>query len=604
MWRRARSVASRGTATDVRASLLACALCVAAVAPRIAAAAPADEEDTPSGRFEPIAPLTLAELYTKRIRFSRQEPWLSVGLMDGQREVTLGATGPLRVIVDDGDMPRTLYAPERARFTFRVEDARPARVQHWVVVATGPADARARLEAEAAPWRAKGLTVRVFEAGTVMATQGRVLDTRQLQLALGPPPGAGTSTRSDTPRGGFASLEAAEAQLRALAREGRRETFLREELVEPPSGVITVHDATGREVARARDVAYVGTTTGERLWAGAVEFGRGYKFHGREDRELWGHLYVVVDRGGRLALVNSVRAERFLRGLVPAEIFADAPLEALKAQAVTARGEIFSKLAHRHFGEPFHLCAEQHCQVYKGAREERPGPNRAVRATRGEIAARPRRAGDEGLELVDSVYSSSCGGASEANEIVWGTPPSPSLRPRLDGIAADPALAAFTLPLDEAEVRAFVAVVPPTDCARATMAAKNKLRWTRTFTQAELDAIGGELGLGRLVHVEVLGRGPGGRVIGVRVSGTSGSLEILQELPVRRAFRNLLSGLFVLDAKKNARGELAELTFRGGGWGHGVGMCQMGAIGRAERGQSYRQILEHYYGGAVVEALY
>jgi SpoIID/LytB domain protein len=106
------------------------------------------------------------------------------------------------------------------------------------------------------------------------------------------------------------------------------------------------------------------------------------------------------------------------------------------------------------------------------------------------------------------------------------------------------------------------------------------------------------------VHVEVLGRGPGGRVIGVRVSGTSGSLEILQELPVRRAFRNLLSGLFVLDAKKNARGELAELTFRGGGWGHGVGMCQMGAIGRAERGQSYRQILEHYYGGAVVEALY
>ncbi len=591
----------------MRACFLACAVGVALWAPRIATAVPADEEDTPSGRFEPLTPLTLRELYAKRIRFSRQEPWLSVGLMDGQRELTLAASGPLRVLVDDGDMPRALYAPERTRFTFRVEDAQPARIQHWVVVATGSADARARLEAEAIAWRGRGHSVRVFEAGTVMATQGRVLDTRQLQVALGAPPAARTSTRAEGASDGatgFARLDLAEALLRTLAREGRRETFVREELVEPPSGVITVHEASGREIARARDVAYVGTTTGERLWAGAVEFGVGYKFHGREDRELWGHLYVVVDRGGRLALVNSVRAERFLRGLVPAEIFADAPLEALKAQAVTARGEIFSKLAHRHFGEPFHLCAEQHCQVYKGAREERPGPNRAVRDTRGEIAARPRRPGDDGLELVDSVYSSSCGGVSEANEIVWGTPPSPSLRPRIDAVAGDPALARFSLPLDEAEVRAFVGVVLPTDCARATMAAKNKLRWTRTFAQGELDAIGGELGLGRLVSVEVLGRGPGGRVTGVRVSGTTGSLEILQELPVRRAFRNLLSGLFVIDGKKNARGELVDLTFRGGGWGHGVGMCQMGAIGRAERGQSYRQILEHYYGGAVVEPLY
>ena len=99
-------------------------------------------------------------------------------------------------------------------------------------------------------------------------------------------------------------------------------------------------------------------------------------------------------------------------------------------------------------------------------------------------------------------------------------------------------------------------------------------------------------------------RGPGGRVTGLKLVGVKGSLEVLRELPVRRLFQNLSSGLFVLDLSKNDKGEILSLTFTGGGWGHGVGMCQMGAIGRAERGQTFKQILEHYYGGAAVEEVY
>ena len=97
---------------------------------------------------------------------------------------------------------------------------------------------------------------------------------------------------------------------------------------------------------------------------------------------------------------------------------------------------------------------------------------------------------------------------------------------------------------------------------------------------------------------------PGGRVTGLRLVGVKGSTEVLRELPVRRLFQNLSSGLFVLDVLKNDKGEVHSLSFTGGGWGHGVGMCQMGAIGRAERGQSFKQILDHYYGGAVVEDVY
>jgi SpoIID/LytB domain protein len=73
---------------------------------------------------------------------------------------------------------------------------------------------------------------------------------------------------------------------------------------------------------------------------------------------------------------------------------------------------------------------------------------------------------------------------------------------------------------------------------------------------------------------------------------------------VRRLFSNLNSGMFVLDVKKDDDGFVESLTFTGGGWGHGVGMCQMGAIGRAEAGHSFSRILGHYYGGAVVERIY
>ena len=105
-------------------------------------------------------------------------------------------------------------------------------------------------------------------------------------------------------------------------------------------------------------------------------------------------------------------------------------------------------------------------------------------------------------------------------------------------------------------------------------------------------------------HRRLIGRGDGGRVAGVRVIGTRGQKVVLRELPVRRLFGNLNSGMFVVDIERSSKGIFQEITFTGGGWGHGVGMCQMGAIGRAENGQSFEQILSHYYNGAVTVGIY
>src|SRR5207248_880204 len=147
-----------------------------------------------------------------------------------------------------------------------------------------------------------------------------------------------------------------------------------------------------------------------------VEYGMGYSFHGYEDRTYPERLFATVDGSGSLALVAAVGMERLVRGVVPSEIFARAHAEALKAQAVTARGEVLAKIGARHLGDPYLLCAEQHCQVYKGIAAEDPGTDAAVDATRGEALF---ASAEGGSRLVDSVYSAVCGGFTEDNDAVW-----------------------------------------------------------------------------------------------------------------------------------------------------------------------------------------
>jgi SpoIID/LytB domain protein len=466
--------------------------------------------------------------------------------------------------------------------------AKRAELRYWAVVDTKKYGETNEAEAVRADWAEKGYETKIFEAGTIVALRGNVLDTRELRIAIG----------------GFDKERKAEALISRLSQKQSLRPFVHEELVRAPRGIIGVYDERGRLIHRATDSVYFGTIETGRIEIEDVEHSRGYRSHGRQTRSYWGHVYAVIDRTGKLAVINSVGAEVLLKGLVPAEIFATAPAEALKAQAVTARGEIFSKLGHRHYGEPYHLCSEMHCQVYAGAGFERETANAAVEATRGLLAVRPRKNEDEPLSLVDSVYSSTCGGFSEDNEIVWDNPSSESLRARLDGIASDPALAVFSGGLTEQNVRSWLESYPPTECARSSFVRKDKFRWKRTFEGPELQSIVDRLKIGSLMDIRILGRGKGGRVKGLRLVGSLKTIDVVRELPVRRMFDNLSSGMFVLDLERTNDGRVKSVTFTGGGWGHGVGMCQVGAIGRAERGQDFRKILAHYYNGATVVGIY
>jgi SpoIID/LytB domain protein len=306
-----------------------------------------------------------------------------------------------------------------------------------------------------------------------------------------------------------------------------------------------------------------------------------------------GRLYVTIDRRGGLAVVNAVPEDRLLAGLVPAEIYPSAPDEALKAQAVAARNELIAKIGTRHSGEPFRLCAETHCQVYAGAARETPRTTAAVAATRGEVLF-----ASDGKTLVDAFYSANCGGHTEHNENVWSDQaPLPSLRGHRDTTArpGDP----FAGGITEALLERFLAEPPASYCGDAhQQGGPDRFRWTVTRSAADLDRLLASLRLGRLRGIEVLERGVSGRARVVRLTGSARTDTIRGELRIRQTFGNLRSSMFLVKVEAGAA------TFRGGGFGHGVGLCQTGSIGMAEAGKSYKDILRHYYLGSTLRKLW
>jgi peptidoglycan hydrolase-like amidase len=348
---------------------------------------------------------------------------------------------------------------------------------------------------------------------------------------------------------------------------------------------------------------------------------RGGQAQGPKARAYRGQIYIAVDPQGELAVVNVLGVEEVLRGVVPSELFASAPLAALKAQAVASRNTLLAKLSKRHHIDPFHLCSETHCQVYTGTARQHPRADLAVASTRGQALF-------WGEHLVDAAYSANCGGHTEDAEVVWGTSTTHGLRghpdlapalfastdvtpdarraasptggPKTASVA--PASALFS-PMD---IGRWVYGQPDAYCARSSFAQPEKFRWRKRLDQSTLNALVERRfpSIGPVLDLRVLGRGPGGRARSLLVVGRGGSREVRRELPIRRLFGGLNSGAFVMEKRHDAGGRLSAVTFVGAGWGHGVGMCQVGAIGRAEEGLAYTEILSHYFEGAELVTLY
>ncbi|MEB3169178.1 MAG: SpoIID/LytB domain-containing protein [Synechococcaceae cyanobacterium] len=297
------------------------------------------------------------------------------------------------------------------------------------------------------------------------------------------------------------------------------------------------------------------------LWRGGV-YGGPFRLQG--------------DAYGSWTLVEEVPLERYLEGVLPHEIGAGAPAAALEAQAVLARTWALRN-SHRFQVDGFHLCADTQCQVYADPRLASAAVRQAIERSRDQVLSWRG-------QPIHAVYHATNGGIAAAYEEVWSGAPLPYLRSFADGPASfarqfPPPLAAEPLQrLLRQPVVAYGADHP-------------LFRWQRTLTAADLAkaAAGGGPPIGTVQRLEVLERGPSGRVLALRIAGSKGIL-VLRRDAIRRRLRQLPSTLFVLMPASAGSWRLV-----GGGFGHGAGLSQSGAIDLARQGWSASRILSRYY---------
>ena len=519
----------------------------------------------------------LRAIYSAEFRFTRDGlPVVPVAIAEGLSSVTITSpVGGLRLL-PEGDGGAEIRADDS--WQVRATSTTAANLRYWAVVWRAPVARGEEADTQIAQWKARGESARRFEQGTLFGVGGEVLDRREAIVGVGP------ATSSE-------EVERALERLSAKAPLVHPGVFA--ELVDRPHGYLeAVGSKSGFKVRNEGVLWFVPVGDAPLRVEASGERGKD-KF--KIAASYAGRVYVTIDRLGTMAVVNAVSENKLLAGLIPAEIFPSAPEEALKAQAVAARGELLSKIGTRHIGDPYRLCSQTHCQVYSGTGHETPRTTAAVEATRGEVLFEKG-----GAELADPVYSANCGGHTENNENAWPEMTAlPSLRGHRD-VAQDKSDKgdAYAHGVTSENVAAFIAHPPSAYCGQSKLGAGDRFRWTVTRSKDELEKLLAKYRLGPIKSIEVLERGVSGRARSVRVSGATRAEVIHGELRIRQTFGNLRSSLFVVEMQAGAA------TFRGAGFGHGVGMCQTGAMGMAETGKSYREVLRHYYPGTVLRKLW
>ncbi|MDK9700797.1 MAG: SpoIID/LytB domain-containing protein [bacterium] len=340
----------------------------------------------------------------------------------------------------------------------------------------------------------------------------------------------------------------------------------------------------------------------------AVKIGSGFQWEKEEDRTYRGAIEIRFDNEGKMEAINELSLDDYIEGVLPSEMPSDFPLEALKAQAVAARSETLSKVGTKHINDHYHLCAHVHCQVYSGVTRRIESASRAVQETRGELMRWQK-------ELVEASYCSNSGGHTENRENVWAAPPVPYLTGKVD--SDDSYRKKFKLDLRrEEDARSWIDSKPTvysnpagiTQVASLMRLAKN-FRWEVTISRRDLEEImRKKLGedIGTVYDIVPIVRGVSGRIIEIEFLGSRRNLRVKKELAIRRALSStaLQSSCFYVTAEVDRDGVPTEFTFKGAGFGHGVGMCQTGAAVMALKKKTYLEILKQYYPGAVVERLF
>ena len=374
-----------------------------------------------------------------------------------------------------------------------------------------------------------------------------------------------------------------------------------------------------------------------------VTIGINFHWERKEVQRFKGELKIIVE-DDRLTAINIIPIEDYLTSVISSEMSATASLELLKAHAVISRSWLLNKLkvangklkvimhpdntanfelstlpsqlikwydheAHKNFD----VCADDHCQRYQGiTHTSTPQAIEAVFATRGEVLMY------EG-EICDARFSKCCGGAFEEFQNCWENVKHPYLIGQRDS-KTETRLPDLT---KEAEADKWIRTSPAAFCNTHNKQVLSQVlnnydqettdfyRWRVCYSQQELSELihkRSGIEFGKIIDLIPVERGTSGRLVRLKIVGTLRTLIIGKELEIRRTLSSshLYSSAFVVDKeyKEDEKEIPSRFILTGSGWGHGVGLCQIGAAVMGEQGYKYKEILSHYYPGSAIEQQY
>lgn len=377
-----------------------------------------------------------------------------------------------------------------------------------------------------------------------------------------------------------------------------------------------------------------------------VTIGVNFHWERKETQTFLGTLHFVVE-SDKICAINELPVERYLESVISSEMSATSSLELLKAHAVISRSWLLAQMKkRREVAESgnnffsfvkkddrlirwydredhtiFDVCADDHCQRYQGiTKETSPHVAEAIRQTKGQILM-------DGDDICDARFSKCCGGVTEEFQYCWEDTQKnylSSVRDIIQGVKSVGSASPAPLPSlqDEAAAEAWIRSNPPAFCNTTDKKILSQVlndydqetadfyRWKVTLTQEKLKQLLDEklkMNFGDILDLQAEERGKSGRISKLRIVGTEKTFVIGKELEIRRALSDthLYSSAFVVDrCDIDEKGVPQRFDIIGAGWGHGVGLCQIGAAVMGEEGFDYDAILLHYYQGAEIKKVY
>lgn len=370
-----------------------------------------------------------------------------------------------------------------------------------------------------------------------------------------------------------------------------------------------------------------------------VTIGVNFHWERKETQTFLGTLHFVVE-SDKIVAINELPVEKYLESVISSEMSATSSLELLKAHAVISRSWLLAQMKKRRevaesgnnffsFTKKedtlirwydredhtlFDVCADDHCQRYQGiTKETSPHVAEAIRQTKGQILM-------DGEEICDARFSKCCGGITEEFQYCWEDTPKTYLTAVRDiALGVEHTLPNLT---NEEEAEKWIRFNPPAFCNTQDkkilsevlndydQETVNFYRWKETLSQEKLQQLIADklkMDLGAILDMKAVERGKSGRISKLQIIGTEKTFTIGKELEIRRTLSDshLLSSAFVVDKyDKDEQGVPQRFELIGAGWGHGVGLCQIGAAVMGEQGYHYDAILLHYYQGAEIKKLY